>query len=526
MDKKNESSAGDEKSPSDVISPEMISARSACLDHADDLLAAAKAVHDINKPNIAYHLATLALEEVGKAGILFISQQSRISEESQLRFSKHALDHVKKLFWAFFGGSFGERVITKEMIETSQQLAAKIHEKRLHGLYVDIIGDELLIPSKTITNEEAHRLIELTSARLGMEKSLQPREITSEESNLLSWFMESSEDTEKMKFIVGKESMQKLVDLRSIFKWIMWLKETWEKIRDENLKLAERELKRPRPEGEEARKDKWKMKIRIYSSSHTIRPKALNYWNKISNWIKLYPVSGKQHKNELIVEFIFPKALQVDQLWYYGWGVARRFVTALNIGSLGFFWWYLPQQVSRYYESLIDLETRAEMRVERSPMLKLGDSTRPLGETELENTILCFASIPTPSKGAKIDPFNYYIGGLTFMGINDIHWQCESNAYVNFYKALKTGMKVYEDCKKDEVFSQCLERWFSELSTDIKSDIEECFELGEQLEGRQNPSKTITLEEVGKIKIFCDFYFLKTFRRLQPFEKSRSENNS
>ncbi len=43
-----------------------------CLDHARDLIASAERVlaNDNAYPNIAYHLVILAMEEIGKAGML------------------------------------------------------------------------------------------------------------------------------------------------------------------------------------------------------------------------------------------------------------------------------------------------------------------------------------------------------------------------------------------------------------------------------------------------------------------------
>lgn len=45
---------------------ELLQALSACVVHARDLVEAAKAVQSTGRSNIAYHLATLALEEMGK----------------------------------------------------------------------------------------------------------------------------------------------------------------------------------------------------------------------------------------------------------------------------------------------------------------------------------------------------------------------------------------------------------------------------------------------------------------------------
>jgi len=52
-------------------------------------------------------------------------------------------------------------------------------------------------------------------------------------------------------------------------------------------------------------------------------------------------------------------------------GLARQFVVALNLGTMGFWWWRLPEQISRYYESLEDLEKHAKLSVERGPSLKV-----------------------------------------------------------------------------------------------------------------------------------------------------------
>ena len=45
--------------------PEVLQTMEACRNHAQDLFEAAKIIRDKSFPNIAYHLATLALEELG-----------------------------------------------------------------------------------------------------------------------------------------------------------------------------------------------------------------------------------------------------------------------------------------------------------------------------------------------------------------------------------------------------------------------------------------------------------------------------
>jgi hypothetical protein len=71
------------------------------------------------------------------------------------------------------------------------------------------------------------------------------------------------------------------------------------------------------------------------------------------------------------IEFILRDNVPVEALWFFGWGLARHFVVALNIGTMGFWWWRMPEQISRYYESIEDLETHRPIAVERRPSLKI-----------------------------------------------------------------------------------------------------------------------------------------------------------
>jgi hypothetical protein len=98
-----------------------------------------------------------------------------------------------------------------------------------------------------------------------------------------------------------------------------------------------------------------------------LRPKTFTTFNTGSKWIKIVPVSGK--KNEVIIEFILGDNVPAEALWFFGWGLARSFVVALNIGTMGFWWWRMPEQISRYYEALQDLETGKELVIERNPIL-------------------------------------------------------------------------------------------------------------------------------------------------------------
>src|SRR5262249_31865734 len=96
----------------------------ACFENARDLLRAAKRVLDDEKlPNIAFHLAILALEEVGKAALLGARGVAH-SVEDETDFADNRLDdHVFKLFWALWTPSFARGNVSKEEFENLRGMA-------------------------------------------------------------------------------------------------------------------------------------------------------------------------------------------------------------------------------------------------------------------------------------------------------------------------------------------------------------------------------------------------------------------
>jgi AbiV family abortive infection protein len=312
-----------------------MAAMQACVDHARALLESARAVQNAGHPNIAYHLAVLTLEELGRRELIAVQMIGETRPVPSTWVQKHSENHVKKLFWCFFGAAFSTQKLTKEGIESMQTFAQQIHLTRLAGLYVDHVEDKLSIPAEAISPDNAQSLIDLAAARLDVAVSQKFRDdIPQDAIELQKWFLAATEDIEKWRMIFGRNSMTKLAELKDARAWLEWLKELFDKAELEGRAAAEEELKRSR-EGlpRQGTKNKWKLRIRIFSQSHSIRPRALTQWNKTSEWIKLAAVSDK--KDQLIVEFIFRDNVSVDGLWWFGWGLSRHFVTALNIGTMG-----------------------------------------------------------------------------------------------------------------------------------------------------------------------------------------------
>ena len=135
-----------------------------CCENADRLLVAAERLLEGDAPiaNVAFHLATLALEEVAKAG--FVLAMSLGDEPSDTDWATKRLDdHQAKLLWALWTPALGSGAITQQQIEQARELAQLIHATRLEAAYVDAApeADPDLVPSKVIDFDKARWLVKL-----------------------------------------------------------------------------------------------------------------------------------------------------------------------------------------------------------------------------------------------------------------------------------------------------------------------------------------------------------------------------
>lgn len=497
------------------IDAKTVAAMQACVDHARALLESARVVRQANHANIGYHLATLTLEELGRRELIAVQSLSEKQLSPPAWPGKHTQDHVKKLFWCFFGGAFASRQLTGKELDEMNGLATTIHANRLAGLYVDHGEDDLGVPHQAITPQECDTLIELAAARLEIVENEKLRDyIPPEEVELQNWFLKIMDDPEKRKMIFSGASMKKLAELKDARAWGLWIKTEFDKADAETHAIVEAELKRSRELPATGTKNKWKLRIRIISASHSIRQKELMKWNKTVDWIKL--VYAK--KDELIFELILKDNVPVEALWYFGWGIARHFVVALNIGTMGFWWWRMPERISRYYESLEDLERNAQVGLERSPSLKVDwGGNRVLTDEDLGRVALCMSTLPGPNDRDKHVAYNHYIGGLTFLSLNDVHWQCESTVYGNFHLCLKAMMEEAGDLRPGDRFQDAFLH-FLDTMFPAMDERAKFADLCDKYESASVDRAAVTLKEAAFIKAFCDAYFLRQAQRRHRVE--------
>jgi AbiV family abortive infection protein len=241
--------------------------RKACLDNAEAFISAAEKLQsEKSQRHISFHLAGLALEEIGKIEMLGMQYviEPRIDEARRINLDVEAHTHERKLFWALWGPSFGRELLTKEQIQSFQGLAKNIHQTRLDSLYVN--PQNPTPPGKTITAKKLDNLVKLARARLGMMQQsggmrLDESQFNDDEKEALSWFLKATDDPLERQAIFSGASNLKLVELGNVRSWVAWLhQEAMQRQKEAQQALAD-ELNRQRPDKKETFEPKWNMAI-------------------------------------------------------------------------------------------------------------------------------------------------------------------------------------------------------------------------------------------------------------------------
>lgn len=505
--------------PSELVpfDPALLQAMNACVLHARDLLASARLIQNAGRSNIAFHLALLALEELGRRELLGV----KTVEQSGSWADRHFQDHVQKLFWCFFGARFTDERITTETLDAMKGLATRLHSRRLAGLYVDIGADGVSIPAEQVPQDEAERILSLAEARLALSEASNLREgRTKEEMAIQAWFLATTQDLDRRKLVFSAKSLDKLAELGNARDWVNWLKGEFDKADAESKAITQAEIERGRQLADGGNANtvtKWKVRIRLYTNSHSVRQKALNHWNERVTWIKLTAVPDK--KDQLLLELQLGDQVPIQGLWYLAWGIARSFVAALNIATMGFWFWRIPTQITRFYESIDDLVIGSKVVLERQPSLKPDwGENRVLTTQDLDNTISTFICLPGPGDTERHVPYNFYVGGLTFLSLNDVHWQCEASVLGNFLSSHRAMMQAIGWLPEGKAFSSAMDEFLKESFPDLDEDRSRVLALCVAFEEDRLQQEQVTIKDATFGKLFCDAFFL---HRVRPYELER-----
>lgn len=490
------------------VSEQAKRAAAEAVDHADDLLEATDLLRK-PFPHFAYHFGVLALEEVGRSSLIVMNELAQRGENGMRRFEREAQDHVRKLFWALWGPTMGRELITGEQIEEFQRLAQRLHEARQTGLYYG--GPEAAPPREAVGPEETEHLLELARARLGMARAHSWASADGEQAADMRWFMDATADPETRTQIMSGASMKKLAELGAVWNWVHWLRTEFEAAEQAALAQAQQEIDRGQPGAGEELEPKYQMKLRFESASHSIRPQPLQRWNEGIDWIKLHPVPT--NRRQLIAEITIPKRVSIHALWWAGYRVANLLLVALNIGSLGFFWWRMPESVSRFYEEVVDLDGGERLIVERTPALRIDWGHGALTDQTLSQVSLCVGALSAFDDESKRRPFDHYLTGLAFLAKTDVTIQFEANAFEQFYLTLREASRLFGAWDGQGSFADHFER-VAQPYFESDEDRASYVRAARLIDAGRTPDLRVDLAQVAAMKVLADSVLIKRFREL------------
>jgi AbiV family abortive infection protein len=502
--------------------------RRRCLDHAGDLVAAAERVlgDDNAYPNIAYHLGILAMEEIGKAGMLASRAVIGTALDGE-RLQKRLDDHVYKLMWAVWSPSMSSGKIDPKDFEDARQFAVSTHARRKAGLYVDHSEDDTLAaPSEAVLLGHATSLLNLAKSRLELERYAETP-IPDERNEELEWYLVTLGDELGKNRLFSQPFVQRLEEFGGDTRaWVSWAREEFAKIAAEEQEHLQRELSRQA--SDKSGRPKWIMKVRLKTPSHSLRQKALNFWNDRIDAVKLYHVGKK--KNELLLEMTIHDGVTLDQLFDAGMSLSKIYITMLSIGTAGFFWYELSSQAQTYYESIRDLDApHLEPRIRRVSGLAggwAGDGHErgkrqrvALEEAHLNIAMMCLAAF-SPMADAEAAPiFGEYLKGLMLLSKTDVHLSVEKEARDAFLKTLRRAMQHFGDLNDvDADLSSALHR----VMAPIIAEEEHRNQLFDGLD-RQLPTEEGLLSAALSAKRVADLYLAIVAKRLWFEFVQRSE---
>ena len=482
---------------------EFVPAIEACLANAESMIAAAKACAKLGSYHLAFHLATMALEEIGKSSMIFLDALERkpavLGGESSSPL-KWVEDHERKLFWAIWLPD-RENFRDWHSIPAAMDFARGVHKDRLETLYVD--PHHLAQP--TISQQRAESIIAAAELRLNMERLKEFREMEPERQHLMTWFFLAMDNPRLKPMIFSKGSFDKQAEFgEDVAAWMRWLRDTFEEADRKSMELTNLELQRKPADGEAGWENKFEIKIRLKSASHSIRQNQFKFWNDGIDKIKL----NGGGKDELVLTLYIPKRVATQDLWNMGWQNTYVFLTALNIGTLGFFWWYLPEYISRYFEKIRDVEHDSEVEIDRVPMLKVGWPQQALKAADLNNVTIVLAFL-AKSKQKQFESTHRYFQNLALLAKNDIFFQFESTLFIEFIFSLKDAMLAYGDWDgKPETVEASIVGFYDTTTSSLEfaAVVKDFLQIADHMIANKMAPRVLTLEDVIGAKMVFDVY--------------------
>ena len=418
------------------MAAQLLHSRSACLQHAGELIEASAKLLDGNAhPHISYHLSLLALEEIGKACMLGAKAVVGAGRDSGWM-DKWLSSHPRKLQWAIWSPM--DRIDPADF-EEAKRFAESVHARRLSALYVDpdSVAPDVL-PRDNVTTDDAASVLELARTRLNLEDT--KGECPEEADEVLTWYLQTIDDPEGSKCLFSKPFVAKFEELGDTRTWVVWAKAEMQRIETESADLLKAEMARSASEIENSQ-PRWQTQATVYTPSHSLRPKVLNYWNDKIDIVKLI-WTGK--KDQFLLQITLPDAITVTAIHDKSAWLAKLVVACLNMGSIGYFWFQRAGFEQPFLKDYRDFENPdAAVRFEQ-PGSFWGDGRAvALDERHMQHVVQCMLTYARLSNDEAEPIFRPYFDGLAFIAKSDAYYSLDDLARRAFASALAGALHRY-----------------------------------------------------------------------------------
>ena len=450
--------------------------RNACLENAADQIKSARNLQTMGKvPHVVFHLAVLALEEIGKSYLYGINKLAKARDPNE---DDAALDdHTKKLFWAFWGAAMASGKVTRQDMDQLRGYASYLHKTRLDTLYV---SDEV-IPRDKVTDEDADKVVKVAESRLNLELLYEPAERTVEQDALANWIHDRIEDLEDRKFVLSKESLDKLAELGSVVPWIEWLKSIFAAVQKEADENYKKELAKQPGTGDPERM-KWEFSVHVESGSHEMRAKHLDKFSNSSSWVK----ATRKNDHALSVTFQLADRYNISTVWNLGMAIVPQFLVALSIATRGFFWFKVHEDPDRLFPSIKNLADGAVLNAQRkvAPIkvqFQEGKRITVLQKEDLENAVRVYEGLFLLTEEKYRVALGTYFTALGLYAKSDVTFNEVTRAFAGMVRALHLLLiAIGEWDEKSEAVSVISDRYETIIAMN-KEEVSRLVTLGEAM---------------------------------------------
>jgi hypothetical protein len=185
--------------------------------------------------------------------------------------------------------------------------------------------------------------------------------------------------------------------------------------------------------------------------------------------------------------------------------------------------------VSKLYEQILDLENKARVSAERSPPLSIAWPPQALQEQQLYTVSMVFAHLLRIDE-KKRTAYGRYLQSLGMLAKNDIFGQFEQAITIGLYEAPRTAMTSYGDWDGNAAtFEAAAEKCITNFPVEGETNahLQETLRFCDALANEKNVNSQVSLNDVAKIKVYCDIYFIKKANEWMTEErKKEKEKNS